>query len=279
MKRFIAFMLILTLLLTTASVSLAEHTRVNHRFGNSYNETPLNRIGYANGSTHLNIRNGPGYDFSIIGKFNNGDSISIVASIRRNGDSWYKVKHNGGFGYVRAPLVSFNNNGGNTTPPSNSWTESPLQRTGYANGSTHLNIRNGPGYDFSIIGKFNNGDSISIVASIRRNGDGWYKIEHNNGFGYVRAPLVSFNNNGGSVTPPGNSWTESPMQRTGYANGTNHLNIRNGPGYDFSIIGKFNNGDTINIVASIRRNGDGWYKITYGDDFAYVRAPLVILAK
>ena len=171
----------------------------NSSSGNSQHETPLNRIGYINNGSFVNVRSGPGYNHSSIGKVYSGEPINIIASIRKNGNGWYKVKYNDGIGYMRAPLVSFDNKTTSTTPLATStnitWKESAMTKVGYANGTNgYLNVRSGPGYDFSIIGTFNNDieQTFNIIAVVRRNGNGWYKITYGDGFAYVRAPLVKF---------------------------------------------------------------------------------------
>lgn len=52
--------------------------------------------------------------------------------------------------------------------------------------ATVLNVRNGPGVTYKIIGTLINGRKVSIISSE----NGWYKINYNNGIAYVSQKYV-----------------------------------------------------------------------------------------
>ncbi len=131
----------------------------------------------------LNVRSGPGTDFSIIGGLSPGAGVAITG---REG-KWYKIKYNGSTAYVHGDYIN--------TDGSSSDKEEKITGTGTVRVSSYLNVRNGPWGD--IIGKFYGGANVQIVSKI---GD-WYKIKYNGSTAYVHSNYV---------TPGGASASSSP---------------------------------------------------------------------
>lgn len=122
----------------------------------------------------LNVRSGPGTDYSIIGGVTRDVAVSIISE--ENG--WWKINYNGGIGYVCGQYI-------NTSTARVSEDEKSESFTGTVNVDSNLNIRTSPWGD--IIGSFSNGDRVEIVGKAGN----WYKIRHNGGFAYIYADYVT----------------------------------------------------------------------------------------
>ncbi|SCI72556.1 N-acetylmuramoyl-L-alanine amidase LytC precursor [uncultured Clostridium sp.] len=124
-------------------------------------------------ATRLNVRSGYGTNHSVIGSLSNGATVEIVES--QNG--WYKIKYNGGYGYISAQYVkavgSINNKPSSTS------------KSGTVT-ATSLNVRSGYGANNSKIGSLRNGAKVEIVESK----NGWHKIKYNGGYGYVSGEYI-----------------------------------------------------------------------------------------
>ena len=59
--------------------------------------------GYVNATTGVNVRSGPGTEYSIIGGLSYKNSVVILENAN---SSWYKIKFNGGYGYVHKDYIS-----------------------------------------------------------------------------------------------------------------------------------------------------------------------------
>ncbi len=119
--------------------------------------------------------------------------------------------------------------------------------------SVALNIRSGPASTYSIIGQLSKGSTVKIVEKLGT----WLKISYKNTEGYVSASYVS------SIY--------SQTTTEGYISGCAFLNVRSGPGTGYVARGSIANGTKIQIV-SIQ---DGWCKIIYNGNYAYVSATYV----
>ncbi|MBE6046836.1 MAG: hypothetical protein E7213_00220, partial [Clostridium sp.] len=158
-------------------------------------ETAFNRTGYVKVTTTLNVRKSASTNAASLGKLGNGTKVDIVAKTTDN--KWYKIRFNGGFGYVSTDYV--------TLAPV--VTETAFNRTGYVKVvSTPLNVRKSPSTNAASLGKLGNNTKIDIVAKTTDNK--WYKIRFNGGFGYVSADYVTF-------TAPAPVVTETAFTKTG----------------------------------------------------------------
>ncbi|WP_152523318.1 N-acetylmuramoyl-L-alanine amidase, partial [Paraclostridium bifermentans] len=106
-------------------------------------------------ATSLNVRSGYGTSYGVIGSISNGAKVEIVESK----DGWYKIKYNGGYGYVSGDYIKVD---GSTTPPTNPG--ETVKNTGVVT-ATSLNVRSGYGSSYSKIGTLSNGAKVEIVES------------------------------------------------------------------------------------------------------------------
>ena len=185
----------------------------------------------------LNVRSGAGTNHSIIGKLYKGDKVDILDS----SNNWYKVKlSNGKIGWASSQYIETNHSANS-------------QNNGTINTSA-LNVRQGAGTNYSIIGKLYKGDVVNILSS----SNGWYKIKLSNGStGWVSSQYITLSDSSSdSGNTPSDSEDSTEINKKGTVN-TSALNVRQGAGTNYSIIGKLYKGDVVNILSS----SNGWYKI------------------
>ena len=183
-------------------------------------------------------------------------------------------------------LPDFPGNGttpGGTTSPSGGQIGpgSVVQVTG-ANGG--LNIRSGPGTNYSPVASVNNGNKLTVVEDA---GNNFYKVTFSTGggkqqTGYVSKDFVVYSsgptgsgtgtaspdNKPSGTTTPDNTTTTPPTTSSSYRQGAqltvinagNGLNVRSGPGTTYSAIATVLNGNTLTFQSDA---GSGWIQITF----------------
>lgn len=183
------------------------------------------KSGYING-TYVRFRSGPGTNYSILGTYHTGKTISVTADA---GNGWYQCVIDGNVGYVYASYVVIVNQadfggisiGGNASDSTfaNPTIDSNVQSTptptatpaptstpaqtidqfcdAYITGN-NVRFRAAPSMTAAIIGEFSYGNRVSLVATA----NGWAQIVSEDGvIGYVSALYVKE----GSYITAGNS--------------------------------------------------------------------------
>ena len=205
----------------------------------------------------LNIRSGYGTNYSVIGTLTNGSKVEIVES--QNG--WYKIKYNGGYGYVSGDYVKVDEQSKPDVKP-----EEPIvKNTGVVNATT-LNVRSGYGANYSKIGTLTNGTKVEIVE----NQNGWYKIKYNGGYGYVSGDYVKVDGQSKPDVKPDSNPQESNVMFIGTIT-ADRLNVRSGYGTNHFVTGTLTNGAKVEVLES----QNGWYKIKYNGTYGYIYGQFV----
>ena len=200
----------------------------------------------------LNVRSGAGTSFAVIGTLKHGEKITVTD----HNNDWYKLTYSGKTGYISKSFTQANAPAAQT--PS---APAPASKTAYVNtpGST-LNVRSGPGTNSSIVGTLKHGEKITVTEE----NASWYKLTFNGKAGYVSRSFVS--DSQPSASAPGTS-----TQKTGTVNSATGLNVRSGPGTNYSIVGGLSNGAKVTITGQ----SGSWYKIKYGTSEAWISSSFV----
>jgi N-acetylmuramoyl-L-alanine amidase len=158
----------------------------------------------------LNVRSGPGPQFSIIGKVRGGAELPVLGS---NADtSWYYVASPFGAGWVDVsftlprgdfrfvPVIAFEEAivAGQTpqtiqVPGTSTTVTAPVPQLGSAQvivNTGNLNVRTGPGAQFAIITRVPGGTSLTPVGVTPDNV--WYLVEGSFGQGWIAAEFTVF---------------------------------------------------------------------------------------
>jgi lysozyme len=187
----------------------------------------------------LNVRSGPGTNYPVIGRMVKNDIVEALAS---NPDgSWLRVRRltDGLMGWVSAAYLQKI-----STPPSG---DDQYRVTANA-----LNVRTGPGTTYPSIGFLVSGD---IVEKLEQNAAGtWFRVRRltDSLTGWVSSAYLE------KITP-----TPPPTDGPKYRVTATSLNIREGPGTQYTVIGHALQND---IVTGIGVNADQtWRQIRKSD--------------
>ena len=118
----------------------------------------------------LNIRNGPGTGYPVIGSYNEGDEVSILEQFTYNGTTWGCTRT----GWISMDYVD--TDGDYEDEDDNDDTDEDTV-TGYVT-ADGLRIRSGPGVDYATVGSLEYGDDVTITEQEEdESGVVWGKIK------------------------------------------------------------------------------------------------------
>lgn len=126
--------------------------------------------------------------------------------------------------------------------------------TNYTVTATNLNVRSGAGTNYSRIGSLRQGSAVQVIQKLS---NGWYKISYNGKTGYVSGQYIKEN-----------SSSPAPVYRVDVSG----LNVRSGPGVQYSKLGLLKNGAVLNVI---HKETNGWYKINFNGKTGYVSGQYV----
>lgn len=175
-------------------------------------------------ATSLNIRSGPGTDYSVIGSVPDEE---IVVIIERTNSKWYNICYDGTVGYVCTDFLV------------DIYTAEDFEGYGRVSGD-YVRYRALPGPTGSILGELNTGDTVNILGV----NNGWFKVEVEGVIGYMRSDYVKLISERSAkiITPPllgsgtseiGKQIAEFALQFVGYP----YVYGEESPSYGFDCSG------------------------------------------
>ncbi|MDU7904307.1 MAG: SH3 domain-containing protein [Peptostreptococcaceae bacterium] len=188
----------------------------------------------------VNFRQGPGTNYSSIGKLNTGDKVEYIETV----GSWTKIKYNGTEGFVHSDYVS-----GSTGNEEDNTVKGNKQVTGNS-----VNFRQGPGTSYSVIKSLNKGTQVGLISE----SNGWAKISCNGTVGYISSQYLGDINSGGGQE---DNTVKENKQVT-----ASSVNVRQGPGTNYSVIRSLSRGTQVVVISE----SNGWAKINYNGTVGYV---------
>jgi N-acetylmuramoyl-L-alanine amidase len=188
----------------------------------------------------INIRTGPGTDYSIIKQAGSGDRFMIL---EQSGD-WYCISlPTGQKGWLACWLVKVEKT--QVQAPQSTGTAARID-------GSYVNIRSGPGTGNDVIAQGVSGSVLPILGS---SGD-WYKVSFSSGgSGWVAGWLVTV------VASPAQTTSMSVVDsstgsRSAVVTGSS-VNVRGGPGTTNSVINQVAQGDSLPVL---EQSGD-WFRV------------------
>ncbi len=148
-------------------------------------------------ASSLNIRSGPGQDYSRVGIIAGG---TIVVILEQTNDEWFKINYAGTIGYVSVEYLTEILKAEN------------FKATGTVNG-TDVRMRKGPSTDEKVITTYNTGDEVHIIGI----NNGWYKVAEDAGTGYIRSDFVDVTGGGPTYTTDSSEKLSLGQQIANYA--------------------------------------------------------------
>ena len=207
--------------------------------------------------SNVNVRSGAGTGYSIVGRKNSGDVITVYERKTSGGLNWGRIGDNQ---WICLAYVRLENAGGTETPQPGSESNSSVsgdgtsavQDTGTVSSTTGLNVRSGPGTGYARIKTLSPGTVVSLYEYRTVDGVRWGRIQASQ---WVCMTYVQLSSQSGA---------ESEQTGTGKVISTTVLNIRSGPGTNYSRVGQLTPGTKIEITEQTKTNGVSWGKTAQG---------------
>ena len=207
--------------------------------------------------SNVNVRSGAGTGYSIVGRRNSGDVITVYERKTSGGLNWGRIGDNQ---WICLAYVRLENAGGTGTPQPGSESNSSVsgdgttavQDTGTVSSTTGLNVRSGPGTGYARIKTLSPGTAVSLYEYRTVDGVRWGRIQASQ---WVCMTYVQLSSQSGA---------ESEQTGTGKVISTTVLNIRSGPGTNYSRVGQLTPGTKIEITEQTKTNGVSWGKMAQG---------------
>lgn len=194
----------------------------------------------------LRLRESADTSSSILTTVTKGTNVVVLEN---QVDGWYKVDISGTVGYMAADYLSVSVQA-----------DADLGTGTLNTDGASLNMRSGPGTDYSKVASIP-GDAVLTITGIK---NGWYKTSYNGTVGYVSSDYVVLSGNHAAAS----------ATKTGILNtGGSSLNMRSGPGTDYSKVATIPG----NAVLTITGSEKGWYKTSYSGVEGYVSADYITL--
>lgn len=231
--------------------------------------------------TEVNLRSGPGTNYTIVGQANKGDQFTITETASGSGYRW--GKYDGGWiclqytNYDTAVNDPNSSTTPETTPPETTPPETtppattPPETTppatepapstsvmGTVNVNDWLRVRSGSGTGYSIVRYLKPKERVEILEQKTvghmiwgRISDGWISMD------YV---ILDKQESTGTSTPS----TDSGNAVTGTVKVNDYLRVRSGPGTNYSIAGYLGPNDKVTITETTSSGSMKWGKISSG---------------
>ncbi|MBQ9300652.1 MAG: SH3 domain-containing protein [Clostridia bacterium] len=226
----------------------------------------------------LNLRQTAGSGAKILERIPNGTPLTVYPA----GGKWYNTTYNGQSGYVQAGFLDFSAASSSAQVPTA--TAAPavmvaptavpanaVNATVRCNGN--LNLRATASSSGKVLGRIPNGTVITAQPVDSK----WYAVTYNGQSGYVMAQYLQTAGGGTAAAAAGGSQAvtvsaESSLRFEEFRYATVHttgggLNVRKGPGENYSRVSELQNGTRI-VISSIQGN---WCAMYYGDIQGYVQ--------
>ncbi len=212
----------------------------------------------------LNIRSGPGPEYSIVGTVTSG---SIVVVLDHSNSAWYKINFEGTVGYVSTEYLKYVVTAANFTARGTITADS-------------VRVRKGPGTSYDNVANCAYGESVDVIGV----NNGWYKVVTNASItGYIRSDLMSVTGGRSSsgAIPSSGGTSSSDGTAPVEGGGTQYdavifggaVRFRTGPGTNYDYIDTLSKGTKLTVIGI---EGD-WYKVIYDGKTGYVSTMYVTL--
>lgn len=139
----------------------------------------------------LNVRTGPGSEYTILGTLSGGDEVPIIG--KTPDGVWLLVQTGVGAGWVRLRFVTTRDYFGNV-PTVTDYSGARLDTTGRVLGIGAINLRTAPNAESPVVGVLYAGATVEVLgqSADRR----WYYVKSDLGTGWVTKQYVSTTNAG-----------------------------------------------------------------------------------
>ncbi len=215
--------------------------------------TPTPRGTIVNCTSGVNVRSGPGTNYPLVGFAPRGTTYLLTGQ----SGAWYRISFDGKVGYISAAYFSI--------PPMVQVPQpaAPTPESGQGtivNCNNSVNVRSGPGTNHSVIGSASKGATYTITGQ----SGSWYIIAFSGKTGYISADYFSAS----SMPAPQPAGPALESGQGTIVNCNNSVNVRSGPGTNYSILGSAPKGAAYTITGK----SGAWYEVDFNGKTAYISA-------
>ena len=206
--------------------------------------------------SNVNVRSGAGTGYSIVGRKNSGETVTVYERKTSGGLNWGRI---GDGQWICLAYVRLESSGTETPQPGSESNSSvsgdgttAVRNTGTVKTTTGLNVRSGPGTGYARIKTLSPGTAVSIYEYRTVDGVKWGRIQTSQ---WICMTYVSL-----SAQASGEeNWTG-----TGTVTSSTNLNVRSGPGTNYTRVGQLTPGTKIEITEQTKVSGISWGKTAQG---------------
>ena len=217
-------------------------------------------------TAYVNLRSGAGTGYSIYLTVPQGATITVLDTSNPN---WYKVKYSSYTGYMSSQYIQIQKAA--TPTPAPTPTPKPI---GTAKTTAALNIRKGPGTSYASLGVLPSGTTVTVIEKCS---NGWYRVKTAaNVYGYCSGDYLKVTLGTATPTPkptatptpkPTASPTPKPTTAIALGKATTYVNLRQGPGTNYTILVTMPTDGAIKIFDM---SNPDWYYVQYNTYTGYV---------
>lgn len=210
-------------------------------------------------ASSLNIRAGAGTGYAKVGSLDKGAKVVILETAAVGSATWGRIDK----GWIHMGYVKLDSNSGagssgsgssNSGSSSSGSTDSGSTAdvaTGTVSGTDWLRVRSGPGTNYSQVDSLARGTRVKILEVTKVGSTSWGKISQ----GWICLSYVQMDQS--DSTASSGSGTYKTVTATS-------LNIRSGPGTNYSKVGSYSKGNRVQILETKTVKGVAWGKTDAG---------------
>lgn len=206
-------------------------------------------------NTGVNVRQGPGTGYAIVGSAYNGQQVTVYETAANN--TWARVGDN------RWISMSYLKMNSGVTPGTNPgtiiWDNGNTPAGSYQIGTvtaSALNVRSGAGTNYPIVGKLTKGAQIKIYQQASTGNAFWGKTDA----GWVSMAYVAVTSGTPSTPSTPSTPTETVIARA-VVNDNIVLTVRSGAGTNAPRVSSLNPGTAVNVYERVNVAGQNWGRI------------------
>lgn len=204
---------------------------------------------------NVNLRKGPGLDYSTIRSISSGTRLEYDKTDKDDrGVRWYRVTYKSRTGWVSSVYASEKKPSGSA---SSSSTDGKVKTT------ASVNLRNGAGLDYSVIRTVPEGVSLTYDKTAKDDrGVTWYRVTYKKRTGWISS--VYAKQGSGSSSSSGGKDSGKSKSSSGKLVTTGSVHLRTGAGLDYRDLTSVPKGTTLSYD-ELRKDDRGviWCHVSY----------------
>lgn len=206
-------------------------------------------------STKVNVRDGAGVNYNLVGSVANGTKVTITQTKTVNGHDWGKIDT----GWICLDYVTLDassNTNNNTGNSGSTGATGNAIGTGIVTSNIQLNVREGAGMGYNKVAALNPGTEVTVYEQQLTGGMIWGRISTADGVsGWACLSYITMTSTGDSV--------EGGVMGT-VVNTYTGVNVRSAPGTGSAIVGKIFVNSRIQIFEQKLHGTSYWGRTTQG---------------